>query len=122
MARIRFGEGCCGCVILVMVGLCFLIALAGCKTCEPEIKTVEVKVPVLSCPAPEKIEALELPEMPEPPADDSETALKQWYAECVKVILQREALLSGRVQLLQDMLQAYEDLAKASDNTQPDND
>ena len=99
-----------GPVILVVVALCVLSTCMGCSsTCPPpKTQTVEVKVPVYSCPPPPEVHPLELPDFPPVPHEDvSSSEVKAWYAQVVSVVKQREHLLESRVEALQEILDQY---------------
>jgi hypothetical protein len=100
-------DGCLVVVLAFMVFSCFIISMAGCKTCTPEIKVVEVKVPVRVCETPPEIPALSLPQWPAFPEVVTEDTLKEFYADCVMVLRQREAIMQKRIELLNSILSKY---------------
>ena len=100
-------DGCLLGVLAAVVFLCFVIGLSGCKTCTSEIQVVEVKVPVRVCEAPPEIPALSLPQWPTFPEVVTEATLKAFYADCVMVLRQREAIMQKRIELLNSILSKY---------------
>jgi len=106
-------EGCWYGMLFAVLILCAIIMFLsmGCATtcppCQPEIQTVEVKVPVYSCPEAPEVPPLLLPGFPvlQDAATESET--KAWYAEMVSVVEQTRDLLLQRIDLLEEMLDRY---------------
>ena len=101
----------CACIVIGGLLLLFVVfSCIGCSTikecpeCVPEIKIVEVKVPVLSCPDVPEIPPLVLPSYPELPPDASEGSIKDWYAEMSTTVKLREAILTERILLLRKIL------------------
>lgn len=97
-----------GAVTFIAVMLsCIGCATTQCPECVPEIKTVEVKVPVYSCPVPEAEPPFVLPPWPEFPSTTEEQAMKDWYAALVSTQKVREKVLKSRIEYLRGVLGAY---------------
>lgn len=108
----RAGDGLIGGVIAAVILLCYLISCLGCATtacpeCIPEIKTITVKVPVLSCPEPEPLPTLACPDWPEVPQVASEEAYKSFYADVVATQAARESILLQHIAALETLLDSY---------------
>ena len=94
-------------MVLIVAILSLLISLLGCSSvkacpeCIPEIHTVEVKVPVYSCPPTEELPPLVLPAWPVLPEGADEGQLKEFYSDCVATLHARERVLQEYIQLLQ---------------------
>ena len=107
-------EGCWFGALFAVIALAVIIMLlsAGCATtcppCIPKVETVEVKVPVYSCPSPEELPLLDLPSLPPVPQDGaSESEIKAWYAQMVSAVKARQQILLNRIQLLEEFLDRY---------------
>ena len=105
-------EGLIGGVIAAVILICYALSCMGCATtqcppCVPEIETITVKVPVLSCPAPEALPTLTYPSWPEVPQTASEDDWKAFYANVVATLAAREKILQSRVAALEEMLDYY---------------
>ena len=104
------GDGLLAGVLAAVILLCIFIMSLGCSTCppcQPTIETVEVKVPVYSCPAPPELQSIVLPEFPGAPADLGEEDQKSWYAQVASLVKAREKTLLEYVKYLQDILEEY---------------
>ena len=109
----RGADGLMGGVIAAVIFLCYLVSCLGCATvkpcppCIPEVETITVKVPVLSCPEPEILPTLEYPDWPEVPYGGSEEDLKAWYADIAATLHARERILLERIEALELLLDSY---------------
>ena len=108
----RGADGLIGGVLAGVILLCYVFSCLGCATtkcppCIPEIETITVKVPVLSCPEPEPLPTLEYPSWPEVPYGASEGALKAFYADVVATQAARERILLERIEALESLLDNY---------------
>jgi hypothetical protein len=105
------GDGLLGGVLAAVILLCYLITCLGCTTtcppCQPTIETVEVKVPVYSCPSPPESEMPLAPAYPILPDQSSDQDIKAWYAEVASLVKAREKILLDYVKYLQDILEEY---------------
>jgi hypothetical protein len=110
---LRAGDGClCGCLLGVIVLVALLMFLnAGCATCppcQPEIRTVEVSVPIYSCPDPPELPALQLPSWGDIPEESATPeALKDWFAEMVRTVHSRDSVQSSYIDYLISLLEEY---------------
>ncbi|KKN78996.1 hypothetical protein LCGC14_0344720 [marine sediment metagenome] len=103
-------EGLIGGVVAAVIFLCYLISCLGCVSttpCIPEIETITVYVPSLSCPEPEILPTLTYPDWPEVPYGGSQVALKAWYADVVATLRARERILLTRISTLVLLLDSY---------------
>jgi len=98
-----------GPAILVAVALCVLFTCLGCSSVcpPPKVETVEVNIPVYSCPEAQEVPQLVLPDFPVLPDGFSEEQSKDWYAEMVSVAKARHKILLARIQALEEMLDQY---------------
>ena len=103
-----------GCLPGILAGLLFIafvlsfILSLGCATCPPPtIETVEVKVPVYSCPQPPGLPPLTLPAFPQAPETLTDEDLKQWYVEMVAAVKVRHQILLNRIEYLEEILEEY---------------
>ena len=93
-------------MVLIVAMLSLLISLLGCSSvkacpeCIPEIQTVEVKVPVYSCPPTEELPPLVLPAWPVLPTEADEGQLKEFYSDCVATLHARERALEDYIEML----------------------
>jgi len=98
-------------MVLIVAMLSLLISLLGCSSvkacpeCIPEIQTIEVKVPVYSCPPTEELPPLVLPAWPVLPEGASEDQLKEFYSDCVATLHARERALLEYIELVKANLQ-----------------
>ncbi len=98
-------------MVLIVAMLSLLISLLGCSSvkacpeCIPEIHTVEVKVPVYSCPPTEELPPLVLPAWPVLPEGADEGQLKAFYVDCVATLHARERALLEYIELVKANLQ-----------------
>ena len=98
-------------MVLIVAMLSLLISLLGCSSvkacpeCIPEIQTVEVKVPVYSCPPTEELPPLVLPAWPVLPTEADEGQLKEFYSDCVATLHARERALLEYIELVKANLQ-----------------
>ena len=101
----------CAIVIGSVVALSLMFSCLGCSSvkacpdCIPEIQTVEVKVPVYSCPPTEELPPLVLPAWPVLPAEVDEGQLKAFYVDCVATLHARERALLEYIELVKANLQ-----------------
>jgi len=97
-------------MVLIVAMLSLLISLLGCSSvkscpeCIPEIHTVEVKVPVYSCPPTEELPLLVLPAWPELPTEATDQKLKEFYADCVSTLHAREKSMLEYIKLIKSNL------------------
>lgn len=87
--------------VIIMVALCYLVSLTGCRSarCEPEIRIVEKLVPVITPIDAEVPECKELPPYPAWPGDDaSDDDKKAWALGVAQVNEERFTLLSGCIE------------------------
>lgn len=97
-------------IVVVVAIISLLISTLGCRSvkhcpeCIPEIQTVEVKVPVYSCPPTEELPPLVLPAWPELPEGASEEQLKEFYSDCVATLRAREKALEDYIELIKGYL------------------
>lgn len=106
---VDFGKLLPGC-LAALIFLCFLLGLFGCaSTCPPpRVTTVEVKVPVYSCPEPPELSVLSFPEYPTVPSSDAtDSEIKQFYAEMVAAVHLREQMCLDQVDYLETILEGY---------------
>lgn len=107
----HLGDGCLAGVLAAIIILIYAFLMLGCAStcppCQPRIETVEVKIPVYSCPSPPTIDPIVLPSHPQltPQAPDDE--LKAWYAEMVATIHSREQMCLDYIEYLIDLLEEY---------------
>jgi hypothetical protein len=106
------GDGLIGGVIAAVIFLCYLVSCLGCATtacppCIPEIETITMYVPTLSCPEPEILPTLTYPDWPEVPYGASEGALKAFYADVVATQAARERILLEYIEALELLLNVY---------------
>ena len=93
-------------MVLIVAMLSLLISLLGCSSvkacpeCIPEIQTIEVKVPVYSCPPTEELPPLVLPAWPVLPTEADEGQLKAFYVDCVATLHARERALLEYIELV----------------------
>jgi hypothetical protein len=111
-ARFRgITEGCLGgvlaAVIFILAIIMFMTGCATCPPCQPKVETVEVKVPVYSCPEPPKLPETLLVQYPSLPETPSDQDWKNWYAEMVATVKARHDALQIRVLLLERILDQY---------------
>ena len=98
-------------MVLIVAMLSLLISLLGCSSvkacpeCIPEIQTIEVKVPVYSCPPTEELPPLVLPAWPVLPEGADEGQLKAFYVDCVATLHARERALLEYIELVKANLQ-----------------
>jgi len=97
-------------MVFIVAMLSLLISLLGCSSvkacpeCIPEIHTVEVKVPVYSCPPTEELPPLVLPAWPVLPEGADEGQLKEFYSDCVATLHARERALLEYIHMLEKHL------------------
>ena len=106
------GDGLLAGVLAAVILLVYMIMSLGCATtcppCQPTIETVEVEVPVYSCPEPPQMPALALPALPDPPIPEvDEEGLKSWYAQVASLVKAREKIFLEYVKSLESILQEY---------------
>ncbi|MCK5020711.1 MAG: hypothetical protein KAS32_27065 [Candidatus Peribacteraceae bacterium] len=109
----KLGDIFCSVVLLAAIALCaiFMMLTTGCSTCppcQPTLETVEVQVPVYSCPEPPQMSLPDVPALPDPPipsADEEE--LKSWYAQMASLVKARERILLEYVKALQSVIEEY---------------
>ena len=92
---------------VVGLGLGIMIAFGGCASspCVPEIRTVEVNVPVPVIPHVKLPPAPELPPFPAPPGADARPAdWARWYADMSSTAHEREAILAQHAAALRRVL------------------
>lgn len=112
-ARFRgVAEGCLSGLLLGLVIFLFIIILlTGCSTCppcQPRVETVEVQVPVYSCPEAPPLPDIVLPQFPEPPESDSPSEdWIAWYAEMVTVAKTRYEIVLTRMLVIEQLLDEY---------------
>jgi hypothetical protein len=93
-------------IIVVAAIISLMISLFGCSSvkhcpeCIPEVHTVEVKVPVYSCPPTEELPPLVLPEWPVLPEGATDQELKEFYSACVATLHAREKTLEDYIEML----------------------
>jgi len=92
-------------VLSIMISCLGCTSVKACPECIPEVHTVEVKVPVYSCPPHEELPPLVLPAWPELPEEAGEGQLKEFYSDCVATLRAREKALNDYIELLKTILQ-----------------
>ena len=107
------GDDPLGLLCAIVIGSVLLLSLVfscigctsvkACPECIPEIQTVEVKIPVYSCPPTEELPPLVLPAWPVLPEEADEGQLKEFYANCVATLHARERTLTEYIGLLQEV-------------------
>lgn len=108
------GDGCLGVALFSVIALCVIIAMlntgcATCPPCQPTIETIEVKVPVYSCPPPPPLQELTVPDLPTPlELGVADNQLKDWYAQVASLVKAREKILLEYVKYLQEILDQYQ--------------
>ncbi len=109
----NLGDIFCSVVLIAAIALCaiFMMLTTGCATCppcQPTIETVEVQVPVYSCPEPPQFPPVSLGTFPSQPDQGvSEEDLKTWYAQVASLVKAREKILLEYVKYLQEILEEY---------------
>ena len=103
----------CAIVIGSVIFLSLVFSCIGCSSvkacpeCIPEIQTVEVPVPIYSCPDTEELPPLVLPAWPEFPTGGTEDQIKEFYSSCVATLHARERVLQDYIELLKGYLVSY---------------
>ena len=106
----RVGDGCLAGVLAAVILLIYLLSTLGCaSTCPPpRVETVEVQVPVYSCPPAQESPLLSLPEYPDVPSltapDDD---WKDWFAQVVRTYRIRNQALLDQIDYLESVLEEY---------------
>ena len=98
-----------GTLLLGIMFSCIGCSTTLCPECVPEIQTVEVKIPVPSCPDVQIPPPVVLPEYPSPESFIQENAsideaFKAWYAEMSTTVESREEILRERISTLEKLL------------------
>ena len=91
-------------IISVLFSCIGCTSVKACPECIPEIQTVEVKIPVYSCPPTEELPPLVLPAWPVLPEGADEGQLKAFYVDCVATLRARERVLREYVDMLKSQL------------------
>ncbi len=94
--------------IFVLVVLFLSVGCATCPPCVPE--TIEVSVPVVSCPPPVKLPEILLPNKPILPENATQDEVKNYYADVVEYIRVRDSLKDSRIDLLEELLDVYREM------------
>ena len=104
------GDDPLGLLCAIVIGSVLLLSLVfscigctsvkACPECIPEIQTVEVKIPVYSCPPTEELPPLVLPAWPVLPEGADEGQLKAFYVDCVATLRARESTLIEYIELV----------------------
>jgi len=95
-----------GVIFLSLVFSCLgCTSVKACPECIPEVQTVEVKIPVYSCPPTEDLPPLVLPAWPVLPEGADEGQLKEFYSDCVATLHARERALLEYIELVKANLQ-----------------
>lgn len=92
-------------VLSIMISCLGCTSVKACPECFPEIQTVEVKVPIYSCPEVEEMPPMELPEWPDfPSVGASDEEFKEFYASCAFTVKAREEALKNYIKLLKEYM------------------
>jgi len=105
-----FSNGCLAGLLAAVILLCVLIMSLGCATCppcQPRVETVEVKVPVYSCPEPPELPETLLVQYPALPGNPSDQDWKDWYAEMVATAKARHQILLDHLAHCKEILSSY---------------
>ena len=104
------GDDPLGLLCAIVIGSVLLLSIVfscigctsvkACPDCIPEIQTVEVKIPVYSCPPTEELPPLVLPAWPILPEGADEGQLKAFYIDCVATLRTRERTLIEYIELV----------------------
>ena len=111
------GDDPLGLLCAIVIGSVLLLSIVfscigcasvkACPECIPEIQTVEVKIPVYSCPPTEELPPLVLPAWPVLPEGAGEGQLKDFYSDCVATLRARERVLREYIELLKGYIVSY---------------
>lgn len=96
------------CTIFILVVLILSVGCSTCPPCTPE--TIEVSVPVVSCPSPVELPEILLPNIPMLPENATQDELKNYYATMVEYIRIRDSLKDSRIEDLESLLNIYRDM------------
>ena len=95
---------------LLISGAVIAQACSTCPPCVPTHEIVEVLVPVSSCPAPPELPPVVLPDWPILVDDATAEETKTWYVDMVETMYARFAILTGRIDGLNQILASYGDV------------